>query len=143
MSERTATTIELYLEHLPDTHRQPLLTIQAWIADEASAADAEPVATSLKWGQPSYTVSGGTPIRLGYDDTDPKTPTVSLYMHCQTQLVETFRELYPDTDQPWTWIKTRELRLPADQPLPETMIRQFIQFALTYQRRKALLLLDG
>lgn len=152
--DNTDKTVATFLAAVPNPCQTPLLTIQTWISEEARAADVGSIDASLKWQQPSYAAKGGTPIRLGYtipDSTTPGNPgtlaalpTISLYVHCQSRLIETFRELYPATpSDSWQWIKTRELRLDATQPLPEAMIRQFILFALTYQSRKALPLLGG
>jgi hypothetical protein len=51
---------------------------------------------TLKWGQPSYltpqTKSGST-VRI---DRVKSGNQVALYFHCQTDLVATFRELYPE-----------------------------------------------
>lgn len=149
-----STIPDSWFTHVPATTREILLTLQSWIIEIADAEQLGTVAASLKWQQPSYAVKGGTPIRLGYTipdhalsgalATENTKPTIALYVHCQTRLIEAFRELYPATPQDsWQWVKTRELRLDATQPLPKDMIRQFILFALTYQSRKAQPLLGG
>ena len=52
---------------------------------------------ALKWGQPSYLTSeskSGSTIRI--DQVKAVPGQYAVYFHCQTNLVETFRELYPD-----------------------------------------------
>ena len=57
---------------------------------------------TLKWGQPSYltpeTKSGST-IRI--DQVKSAADQYAVYFHCQTDLVETFRELYPTRTALW------------------------------------------
>jgi hypothetical protein len=51
---------------------------------------------TLKWGQPSYLTpqsNSGSTIRI--DQVKSAAGRYAVYFHCQTNLVETFRELYP------------------------------------------------
>lgn len=45
-------------------------------------------------GQPSYLVKGGSTIRIDWKPNDPN--VVKVFFHCQTKLVETFKEIYPE-----------------------------------------------
>ena len=50
---------------------------------------------ALKWGQPSYLTAetgSGSTIRIDRLKSGNK---VAMFFHCQTDLVDTFRELYP------------------------------------------------
>ena len=88
---------------------------------------------TLKWGQPSYLThspKSGTTIRLGWDEAGTR---VSLFVHCQTSLVEAWRDRYGDT---LTLIGNREIALPTDQPLPRAALQHCIAMALTYHLRK-------
>ena len=52
---------------------------------------------TLKWGQPSYLTTeskSGSTVRI--DQVKAEAGRYAVYFHCQTDLVETFRELYPD-----------------------------------------------
>lgn len=88
---------------------------------------------TLKWGQPSYltpeTKSGST-IRI---DRVKSSNQVAVYFHCQTDLVATFRELYPDE---LTYSGNRAVMLGADDAIPEAALRHCIALALTYHLRK-------
>jgi hypothetical protein len=94
---------------------------------------------TLKWGQPSYltkqTRSGST-IRI--DRVKPEagddTERYALYVHCQTTLVSTFRQLYRDE---LSFGGNRSILLDADQPLPKAALRHCIALALTYHRNAA------
>jgi hypothetical protein len=56
----------------------------------------------------------------------------AVYFHCQTDLVETFRELYPGL----SYSGNRAILLDADKKLPEVELRHCLALALTYHLRK-------
>lgn len=94
------------------------------------------VEESLKWGEPSYNVSGGSAVRF---DWKSKTPSeYFLFFNCKTKLVETFRELYGDA---LVFQGNRGIVLSVENKLPEKIIRQCIVLALTYKSVKDLPLL--
>ena len=57
----------------------------------------------------------------------------ALYFHCQTDLVETFRELYPSE---LTYGGNRSIVLNAEDELPEQALRHCVALALTYHLNK-------
>src|ERR1017187_5821818 len=89
---------------------------------------------TLKWGQPSYltpeTKSGST-IRI--DRVKSAANQYAVYFHCQTDLVETFRELYPTE---LSYGGNRSILLDAAQKLPEPELRHCVALALTYHLNK-------
>jgi uncharacterized protein DUF1801 len=89
---------------------------------------------TLKWGQPSYltpeTKSGST-IRI--DQVKPATNRYAVYFHCQTDLVETFRELYPTE---FSYGGNRSILLNAEDAIPEQALRHCVALALTYHLNK-------
>lgn len=88
----------------------------------------------LKWGQPSYLTSvskGGTTIRIGPAKGEPG--RVALYVHCQTHLIDRFRERYGDT---LSFEGKRAILLDVEAPLPVEPLRHCIALALTYHRDK-------
>ena len=56
----------------------------------------------------------------------------AVYFHCQTDLVETFRELYPEL----RYGGNRSILLDAGEKLPEAALRHCVALALTYHVRK-------
>ncbi len=101
-----------------------------------TAADIDgvgPLEETLKWKQPSYlTVASGSGSAIRIDrlgDTDD----CALYFNCQTNLVETFRSLYPHE---FGYGGNRSIHLPADGDLSEPALRHCIGLALTYHRNK-------
>jgi len=90
---------------------------------------------TLKWGQPSYlTPETGSGSTVRIDQVKPAADQVAVYFHCQTNLVETFRELYPEL----SYSGNRAVLLDAREKLPEAALRHCVALALTYHlRRKA------
>ena len=89
---------------------------------------------TLKWGQPSYvthnTKSGST-IRIGrekYTDGD-----YGIYFHCQTNLVDTFKEIYGDT---FKYEKNRAIIFQNNEEIPARVLSNCIAMALTYHSNK-------
>ena len=88
---------------------------------------------TLKWGQVSYLTSesgSGSTIRI--DRTKSAENQVAIFFHCQTNLVETFRELYPNLN----FSGNRAILLDADEPLPKAELSHCVALALTYHLRK-------
>lgn len=118
----------------PDAPRRRLLRLRRLILDTASETEGVGrVEETLKWGQPSYltpeTGSGST-IRIDRAGGDGG---YAIYFHCQTDLVETFRRLYPGR---FAFEGNRALRFRDGDALPETELKHCISLALTYHRRK-------
>jgi hypothetical protein len=56
-----------------------------------------------------------------------------MYVHCQTDLVATFRELYP---KEFTFAGNRSIIFDADDAIPEPALRHCVALALTYHLNK-------
>jgi hypothetical protein len=105
------------------------------VAEDLSLGDVE---ENLKWGEPSFQTRGGSPVRM---DWKPRFPQkYFLFFHCQTKLVDTFRELYSDTLE---FEGNRAIVLYVDQELPEKTIKHCLQLAMTYKSIKHLPLLGA
>lgn len=116
----------------PDPVRKQLLAIRELIYEVAEGReDIGPLSETLKWSQPSYlteTTGSGTTVRIDrYSDNQ-----VAVYFHCQTTLVETFRDLLPDL----TYSKNRAILFEVDEPLPEGELKMCIEMALMYKLNK-------
>jgi hypothetical protein len=118
----------------PKPVKARLLALRRLILDTAAKTPGVgELEETLKWGQPSYltpqTKSGST-IRI---DRVKSSNQVALYFHCQTDLVATFRELYP---KELTYSGNRAVILNADDELPEAALRHCVGLALTYHLRR-------
>jgi hypothetical protein len=88
---------------------------------------------ALKWGQPSYlTAETGSGSTIRIDRVKSADNQVAVFFHCQTDLVDTFRELYPKL----SYSGNRAILLDADKKLPEAELRHCVALALTYHLRK-------
>lgn len=84
----------------------------------------------LKWGQPSFVTKkpkSGSTIRI--DALADEAGSVAMYFICSTNLVDQFRELYPDT---FDFRGNRALVFAAGSPFPEPELRHCVAKALTY-----------
>ncbi len=121
----------------PARTRAKLLALRKLILETAAKTPGVgAVDETLKWGQPSYLTTetrSGSTIRIdrvkpGAGDDKER---YALYVHCQTTLVSTFRQLYRDE---LTFGGNRSILLEADRPLPKAALRHCIALALTYHR---------
>lgn len=130
--------VKAHFATYPNQVQSRLLDLRALIFELGAQLTSDKVEESLKWGEPSYRVKSGSPVRI---DWKPKSPEhYYLFFHCQTKLVDTFRELYRDQ---LCFEGNRAIKLSLEQPLPETAIRHCLTLALTYQQRKHLPLLGA
>ena len=129
-----ASAVEAVFDAYPKPVKARLLALRRLILDTAKTTKGVGVLEeTLKWGQPSYltpqTKSGST-IRI--DQIKPEPGHYAVYFHCQTNLVETFRELYPEL----RYCGNRSILLDAQDKLPEAALRHCVALALTYHLGK-------
>lgn len=81
----------------PSGMRCSLLVLRELIFETAaSTPGVGELEETLKWGEPAYVTSqskSGSTVRIGWKKSDPT--RYAMYFHCQTNLVETFRTLFP------------------------------------------------
>src|SRR3981081_2133802 len=119
----------------PKPIKTKLLALRRLIFDTAEATNGVGrLEETLKWGQPSYltpeTKSGST-TRI--DQVKSAANQYAVYFHCQTDLVETFRELYPTE---FSYGGNRSILLNADDDVSEPALRHCVALALTYHLNK-------
>lgn len=93
-----------------------------------------PLEETLKWGQPSYLTSkskSGTTIRI--DQIGSEHGQYSLFVHCQTTLISTFRDFYPEE---LSYDGKRAIVFDVNEDPPENPLRHCIALALTYHLDK-------
>ena len=115
----------------PDAAREGLLTLRRLVLEVAAATPGVGrIEETLKWGQPSYLTpetGSGTTVRI---DALPG-GGVAMFVHCQTNLVETFRQLYPGLE-----FEGNRAVVMRDGVPDEDAIRHCVGLALTYHARK-------
>ncbi len=118
----------------PKPVKAKLLALRRLILDTAKATEGVgALEETLKWGQPSYLTTeskSGSTVRI--DQVKTEAGQVAVYFHCQTNLVETFRELYPEL----RYSGNRAILLNAGDRLPEVELRHCVALALTYHLSK-------
>jgi hypothetical protein len=127
--------VDAVFDAYPKPLKAKLLALRRLIFDTAKATKGVgALQETLKWGQPSYltpeTKSGST-IRI--DQVKSTTGQYAVYFHCQTNLVETFRELYP---KEFSYGGNRSILLNAQDEVPKTALRHCVALALTYHLTK-------
>lgn len=122
------------LDSYPKPIGAKLQALRKLILDTARTTDGVgALDETLKWGQVSYLTSetgSGSTIRI--DRVKSETNQVAVYFHCQTNLVETFRELYPEL----SYSGNRAILLDAGEPLPKAELGHCVALALTYHLHK-------
>lgn len=118
----------------PKPVKAKLLALRRLILDTArTTPGVGALQEMLKWGQPSYLTTeskSGSTIRI--DQVKTVAGQVAVYFHCQTDLVETFRELYPKL----RYSGNRAILLDAGEAIPEAALRHCVGLALTYHLKK-------
>ncbi|WP_085899140.1 DUF1801 domain-containing protein [Kiloniella majae] len=122
----------------PVTIRKKLLNLRKMILDTAaSISEVGPIEETLKWGQPSFLTSkskSGTTIRI--DQTKEGQGQYALYVHCQTNLLDQFRELYPTE---FIYSGNRAILFNEKDDVAEHALQHCISLALTYHLKKKLI----
>lgn len=126
--------VEAVFGAYPRPVKAKLQALRQLIFDTAkTTAGVGALEEALKWGQPSYLTSqtkSGSTVRI--DQVKAVAGQYAVYFHCQTDLVETFRELYPEL----RYGGNRSILLDATERMPEAALRHCIALALTYHLRK-------
>lgn len=126
--------VDKVFEAYPKPVKAKLLALRRLIFDTAKATEGVgALEEALKWGQPSYLTTeskSGSTVRI--DQVKSEAGQVAVYFHCQTNLVETFRELYPEL----RYSGNRAILLDAGDRLPDAELRHCVALALTYHLGK-------
>ena len=130
----STSSVEAVFAAYPKPVKARLLALRRLILDTAKATKGVgTLQEMLKWGQPSYltleTKSGST-IRIDHVKAEPG--QYALYFHCQTNLVETFRQLYPKL----RYGGNRCIRLDVADKVPKAALRHCLALALMYHLGK-------
>lgn len=125
-------------ESFPKEIQSELMRLREFILEVAEECELGAVEESLKWGELSYSVKGGSPTRIGWRPNSPE--EYCLFFHCQTTLVETFKEIYGDL---FAYEGNRAIVLKRSEEVPLKELKHCIGLALRYHKRKHLPLLGA
>jgi len=119
----------------PPPMRRKLLALRKLILETAAAtAGVGEIEEILKWGEPAYLTTNsksGSTIRVGWKKGNPS--QYAMYFNCQTNLVETFRMLFPGD---FRFVGNRCIVFEEDDELPVDALEFCIAAALTYHLDK-------
>ncbi|EMN29145.1 PF08818 domain protein [Leptospira interrogans serovar Pyrogenes str. L0374] len=122
-------------KNYPNEAREKLLELRKLIFNTANSIEGVgTLEETLKWGQPSYLTSetkSGSTIRI--DKVPSKEDKYALYFHCQTNLISTFKELFP---KKFEFEGNRSIHLNVKDPIPNKELKVCISLALTYHLNK-------
>ena len=117
----------------PSKMRIKLLSLRELIFDVASKTkEVGKLEEALRWGEPSYLTTeshSGSMIRINKSKSEGQ---YAMYFHCQTSLVDTFREIYPEL----TYQGNRAIVFNENEKIPVNKIKHCISLALTYNLHK-------
>ena len=119
------------LDDLPGKMAARLLELRSLILDTATEnAAIGPLEETLKWGQPAFLTSAtksGTTVRINqHGKSDDQ---YALYVHCQTDLLERYRQLYGDT---LSFQGNRAIVFDVADEIPIDAVKHCVAMALTY-----------
>ena len=131
---RPGRAVDAVFDACPNPVKAKLLALRRLILDTARATKGVgAIEEALKWGQPSYlTTQTGSGSTIRIDRVKSADNQLAMFFHCQTDLVATFRELYPEL----AYSGNRAILLDACKKLPEAELRHCVALALTYHLRK-------
>lgn len=106
------------------------------IFDAASEIDGVgELEETLKWGEPAYiTAQSGSGSTARIDRKKSSSTEYALYFHCRTNLVSTFRALFPDELR---FEGNRAIVFDQSDEIPVEALRLCIGAALTYHRHQS------
>jgi Domain of unknown function (DU1801) len=119
----------------PRPVRAKLMRLRQLIFDTAAGTEGVGKLTeTLKWGQVSYLTEmskSGTTIRI--DAAKDGSGRYAMYVHCQTNLIESFRRRYPHA---FRYEGNRAVLFDANDDVRTDELKHCIAMALTYHQAK-------
>ena len=118
----------------PPNVRPKLLALRELIFATATTAEgAGEIEETLKWGEPAYVTKNksGSTVRIDWKARNPG--HYAMYFNCQTNLVETFRTLFPND---FKFEGNRALVFSVEDELPEDSLSMCTAASLTYHLKQ-------
>ncbi|GGN34170.1 MULTISPECIES: DUF1801 domain-containing protein [Marinomonas] len=125
-------------ESYPEGVRSIMLTMRQLILSVAEENQLGAVEETLKWGEPSYLVKGGSAVRIDWKLKSPD--QYCFYFNCKSKLVDTFRELHSEQLK---FEGNRAIVLSLNKEPPLNCLSHCIELAMKYQKNKHLPLLGA
>ena len=127
--------VEQVFVSYPLNLRDKLLALRELIFETAdSTQSVGELEETLKWGEPAYITSqtkSGSTVRI--DRKKSNSAQYAMYFNCQTNLIDTFRTLFPSE---FKFEGNRAIIFNASDAVPMDALAFCIAAALTYHRKK-------
>ncbi len=126
--------VEAKFNTYPPKVRAKLLALRELVFQTAATSvGVGDIEESLKWGEPAYLTKNksGSTIRMDWKQKDPD--HYAMYFNCQTNLVETFRTLFPND---FKFEGNRALVFSLKDKIPRDTLALCINASLTYHLNK-------
>jgi hypothetical protein len=128
-------SVERVFAGYPDRVRGSMLELRELVFQAAASTEGVgPIEETLKWGEPAYVTSAtksGSTVRMDWKPNKPE--QFALYFHCQTNLIETFRTLFP---RDFEFQGNRALVFKVGEHIPKEAVVFCLSASLTYHLRK-------
>jgi len=124
--------VEAAFNAYPEQIRHKLLFLRQLILETAlEISGIGELEETLKWSEPSYLSSHGSTVRIAWKAAMPD--QYGIYFNCNTTLVETFKEVYPDE---FSFSGNRGIIFNVDDDIPVEALKHCIALTLEYHRLK-------
>ena len=127
--------VAAHFDRYPAAVKKKMLALRELVFAVASQTPAiGELQETLKWGEPAYLTSqtgSGSTLRMDWKPKAP--PQLALYFNCRTDLVDTFKSLFPDD---FAYEGNRAMLIKLSDPLPKKELSFCIAASLTYHVNK-------
>jgi hypothetical protein len=127
-------SVQYVFDSFPPRIKKQLLVLRDLILSTASTIPGVGrIEETLKWGEPAYLTNetkAGSTIRIGWKKSAPN--QFAMYFNCQTNLVDTFRTIYPELKVQGN----RAIVFELDDAVPRDSLAHCVEMALTYHQTK-------
>ena len=131
MKPFTNSEVARVFDAYPSNIRRKMLRLRELIfTTAAKTKGVGKLEETLKWGEPAYVTSetgSGSTVRIDWKKAKPD--QYAMYFHCQTNLVETFRTLFPNE---FEFEGNRALVFKEDDHVPADALAFCVSASLTY-----------
>ena len=134
MKPFTSVEVAAKFDAYPPKARRKLMALRELVFKTAAATQGVgELDESLKWGEPAYTPrnKSGCAVRIDLKKKDPS--HYAMYFLCQTNLVETFRAMFPND---FEFEGNRALVFSLEEGLSTDALAECIAASFTYHLKK-------
>lgn len=126
--------VEEVFTNYPEAARKKLSHLRFLILETAEEIQQiSRLEETLKWGEPSYLVKGGSTIRIDWKEKTPD--QYAIYFKCTSKLVPTFKRYFGNI---FRFEGDRAIIFRMEDSIPKSELKKCIKAALLYHKVKQL-----